>query len=311
MELFRRTALTPTQIAELRRLSFQTDRLVDTGIAGEYRSAFRGQGIEFEEVREYQVGDDVRAIDWKVSARMRRPFVKVYREERELTVLVAVDVSGSTYTGTAHELRASVIARIGAVLTLIALRNNDKVGLVTFSNKLETYHPPRKARGSVWNILHDVLAPVERSAAHMPEAQLQQTDLHGLLTFCNQVLHRRAIVFVLSDFFATDYQQALGLLAKRHDVTLVVAGDPADSTLPESGLLDLVEPESGRRVLIDTANSLVREAYRKASIRAHEQLVATASRYGVGLLETSTAEDFLPRLKRYLQQKGRRHQRWR
>lgn len=314
-----RPALPPELLREIQRLHFQTRRLADQGVGGRYRSAFRGTGVEFEEVREYVPGDDIRAIDWKVTARSRAPYVKVYREERELTVLVAVDVSQSTLTGTRGSLRAPVIARAGAVLTLIALNNNDKVGLVTWSSALESYHPPRKGRSAVWRVLHEVMLhpastgtmvagsgtvplPVSPDISAAPGSS--STDLAGLFSFLSTILSRRAIIFVVSDFLAPSYERELSLLAARHDVNGVVVTDPADAELPRAGLVSLFDPESMRKVIIDSSDAETRSAYAAA---AAERIAARQSlfrRHGVGEVELRTDRPFMPDLRRFLETKA-------
>lgn len=291
----RATVIAPELLRELRRLHFQTRRLADQGVTGRYRSAFRGTGVEFEEVREYVPGDDVRGIDWKVTARSRAPYVKIYREERELTVLVAVDVSASTLTGTRGSLRAPIIARAGAVLTLIALNNNDRVGLVTWSDSLESYHPPRKGRGAVWRVLHEVLT---HPGTH------KATDLGGLCSFLSSILRRRSIVFLVSDFIGPVVGKELALLTARHDVTAITVSDPADDDLPVSGLVSLVDPESGRTTLVDTSDPKVREQYRERAIEratARRQMIVRA---GAGEVELRTDRPFMPDLRRYLESKA-------
>lgn len=283
--------LTPELFAEIRRLQFQARRLADQGVSGKYRSAFKGQGIEFDEVREYFPGDDVRAIDWKVTARSRKPFVKSYREERELTVMIAVDLSGSTKTGTRSQLRSQLIAKVGAVLTLIALRNNDKVGLVTFSDRIESFHPPRKARSSSWRILHEVLAP---------EVQGVGTDLTSALSFLTNVLKRPSIVFLISDFHASGFEPALSIISRKHDLTAVLVRDPSEIRLPaNSGLISLADPETNRIVLLDTGEQRFLSRYEILCKKAYQRVLQTLRRYRVGILEISTDQPFMPEIKRY------------
>lgn len=301
MDRFRDTRLSPDVLAEIRRLHFQTRQLATEGIAGQYRTAFRGRGMEFEEVREYTPGDDVRAIDWKVSARMNMPYVKVFREERELTVMLAVDVSGSTLTGTRVQLRDELIARVGAVLTLIALMNNDKVGLVTYDSELQTFHPPRKARGAVWRILHEVMGSVEE---HRAQAKAAPTDLAGMCDFLSKVLKRRSIVFLLSDFLDSSIGRTLGTLAKRHDVTAIVAGDPADSELPAAGLAELTDPETGLSRLIDTSDPHFRRSYRERAEARRRALRTILARHRVDRIELSTDRPFMPALVRFFGQRS-------
>ena len=300
MDLLKKTELDASMLKELKKLHFQTRRLADQGVAGSYRSAFRGRGIEFEEVREYVPGDDVRTIDWKVTARVGRPYIKSYREERELTVIIAIDVSASTLTGTRTQTRDALIAKVGAVLALIALNNNDKVGLVTFSDQLETYHPPRKARSAVWRILHEVLRP----GPCRP-----QTNLAALFTFLHQVLKKRAVVFVISDFFDAGFEVPLATLAKRHDITAIRIGDPADERLPLTSLVRLQDPESGTTVLIDPAHPPAARAYRKQSAEKRSATLDIFGKHAVGVMELQTNIPFLPALRRFFEEKRKTHYR--
>lgn len=292
MDLFKSSIVTPQLLAEIRRLQFQARRLADESVSGGYRSAFRGHGIEFEEVREYFPGDDIRAIDWKVTARSRKPYIKSYREERELTVMVAVDVSASTKSGTAGQLRAELIAKVGAVLTLIALKNNDKVGLVTFSDRIETYHPPRKARSSVWRILHEVLSPAEYRL---------ETDFDGVFAFLSRVLKRRAIVFVISDFLSDGFEKSLAVLAKRHDVTAMLVQDRSERSISGGGIVSLVDPESGRAVLFDLGSEKTKSEFHRLAAAKRDGLRKSFRRFGVGCVELFGDKPFMGELRRYFE----------
>lgn len=302
MDKYKPTVLTPELLSEIQRLHFHTRRLVDQGVTGQYKSAFRGKGIEFEEVREYMPGDDIGSIDWKVTARARKPYVKNYREERELTVMIAVDVSRSTHTGTRGQLRESLIARVGAVLTLIALNNNDKVGLVTFSDNIETYHPARKARSAVWRILHEVLTPQE----YRPK-----TDIAMACRFLSTVLRRPSIIFLISDFCgnefsASDFETPFAVLSKRHDVTAIIVKDPADDILPNVGMIDLKDPETGEVLLVDSGSSAVRDFYEQMAARKYAELITMLSRYRVDSIELSTADSsFISTLQGYFHARSR------
>jgi uncharacterized protein (DUF58 family) len=212
--------LSPEIIAELKTLQITTKKLVTGSISGQYRSVFKGRGIEFEDLKNYQAGDDVRAIDWKVTARSQHPYVRTYREERELDVIVAVDISGSTTTGAQDKLKKDLIAQVGASLSLIALNNNDKIGLVTFSDRIEQYFPPRKARSAVWKIGQKVLTPQAQTQA--------QTKLDVVFNFLAKVLKKRAIIFVISDFLDSGYEKSLVHLTKKHDVTAIVVETPIE-----------------------------------------------------------------------------------
>lgn len=285
-------------LKELKQLHFQTKMLIDTGISGQYRSAFKGRGIEFDEVREYTVGDDIRSIDWKVTARHQKPFMKSYREERDLTVFVAVDISSSLATGTKAKIRSNVLAQAGAMLSLIALNNNDNVGLVTYSDRLETYHPARKARSSVWRILHEVLHP---TATH------PGTDLKSFFALLNKVIKRRSIVFILSDFLDSNYERELNLLASRHDVTAVCAEDPSEKILPHSGLVTLEDPETSEQLILDTNNELVMREYERLTKEKEEQKLSIFRKANVGLIRLSTDKEIVPEFKRFLRSKHKRH----
>lgn len=302
MELFGTTKIGPEILAEIRKLHFQTRRLANEGVSGQYRSAFRGRGMEFEEVREYRPGDDVRSIDWKVTARKRVPYVKSFREERELTVMIAVDVSASTFTGTRGQLRETLLAKVGAVLTLIALQNNDQVGLVTFSDTLQSYHPPRKARGAVWRILQEVLGRSDDTASG------GRTDLGALCLFLNSVLKRRAIVFLLSDFLDDNYETALGALAKRHDVTACIVTDPADVELPPSGLVEVSDPESGTAALLDCSDEPMRREFRRAMQEAEARRTNILRRHRVNVINLQTDQPFMPALQLYFSRRTGRVQ---
>jgi len=290
MDLYKQSSLTAEQLAEIRKLHFYTKHLVTEGVTGQYRSAFRGRGMEFEEVREYHPGDDVRSIDWKVTARTNSPYVKLFREERELTVMIAVDVSASTFTGTRSRLREGVIAQIGAALTLMALNNNDKVGLVTFSDQLESYHPPRKGKNAVWRILQEVLGTSETRP---------KTNLTSLFEFLNGVLKRHTIVFILSDFFDSGFEKPLAALSKRHDVTAIIVRDPADIALPQVGFLRVSDPETGKQFLIDTNNRRVQESFKEQATRADSYLRTLCDRYGVNSMTLQTHRPFMPELRNY------------
>ncbi|OVE79744.1 hypothetical protein BVY02_02360 [bacterium J17] len=295
MELIKSSVLSPELLAEISELHFQTKKLADRSVSGEYKSAFRGRGMEFEDVREYAPGDDVRSIDWNVTARTHKPHIKSYREERELVVMIAIDVSASTRTGTRSQLRDHVAARVGATLALVALNNNDKVGLLTFSDKLESYHPPRKARSSVWRILHEALSPRVYGSG---------TSLSELCSFLSKVLKRKAIVFIVSDFFDDDYETDLAVLSKKHDVTIFNISDPADIELPDAGIVELLNPETGQSLLIDTSDPKTRENYKRSSESKRNELKNVCRKYKVGQVDISTDKPFIQTIKRFLSQKG-------
>jgi uncharacterized protein (DUF58 family) len=236
-------ALSPELFQKIKSIQIRTQRLVSDVFAGEYESAFKGRGMEFEEVREYQAGDDVRHIDWNVTARMGAPFVKVHREERELTVMLVVDVSSSGAFGSGTKMKNEVAAEVAALLAYTAIKSNDRVGLIIFSDRIEHYIPPKKGRAHVWRVIRDILTfrPTRRS-----------TDLFAALEYMGKVVPRRVVAFIISDFMDEGFADRLRVAAKRHDVTAISVGDRREAELPRIGLLELEDAETGETILVDT-----------------------------------------------------------
>lgn len=245
-------SISPEILRQVKRIELRTRGLVNSRFVGEYHSVFKGQGMEFSEVREYQSGDEVRTIDWNVSARMHRLFVKRYVEERELTVLLIVDCSGSSRFGTGERDKQSMAAELAAVLALTATRNNDRVGLILCSDRIEHVVPPRKGRRHALRLVRDVLAWPTTSRG---------TNLALALDYASRVLNHHALVFVISDFVTGPIEKPLKMLAQRHDLVAVVLDDPGERDLPDLGVARLVDPETGRFVEIDTSAANVRERY--------------------------------------------------
>jgi uncharacterized protein (DUF58 family) len=248
--------ISPELLRQVKLLELRTRGLVASLFSGEYRSVFKGQGMEFAEVREYQPGDEVRSIDWNVTARMRRPFVKRYIEERELTVVLAVDLSGSERFGTTERFKSEVATELAAVLAMSAIRNNDRVGGVLFTERVELVVPPRKGRRHALRLIRDLLA-------FQPEGR--GTDLAGAIEYLSRLLTQHAIVFVVSDFMTSggraSIEGPLKRLAQRHDVVAVTVEDPSESVLPDLGPVRLVDPESGQVIVVDTGRPVVRARY--------------------------------------------------
>src|SRR6516225_10222988 len=232
-------------IRQIRRLQLKARRAVEDLLGGEYHSVFKGAGIAFEEVRAYQPGDDIRTIDWNVTARMGQPFIKRFIEERELTVVLVVDCSGSHQFGTRAQQKREVAAELAAVLAFSAISNNDRVGLVQFTDRVERFVPPRKATRHVLRLIRDVL---------FYQPQHRGTSLRAGLDYLNRVLHRRSIVFLLSDFLDRDFDGPLKRTGRRHDLVAVRITDPGEEELPAVGLLEVEDAESGRRMLVDTGS---------------------------------------------------------
>jgi len=254
----RRTLGVPTEVLrQVRLLELRTRGLVNSVFAGEYRSVFKGQGMEFAEVREYQPGDEVRSIDWNVSARTGRMYVKRYVEERELTVMVAVDCSGSEYFGTARRFKQELAAEVAALLTMSAVRNNDRIGVLLFSDRVEHVVPPRKGRRHALRVIRDVLV-------HEPEGR--GTDIAGALEYLRGMLtSQHAIVFLLSDLMEDGLERALKLLSQRHDLVVATIEDPREAELPNVGLARFVDPETGATVELDTGDARVRVGFKEAA----------------------------------------------
>ena len=239
-------------LKKIKSIHIRTKHLVNAVMAGEYESAFRGRGMEFEEVREYQPGDDIRSIDWNVTARMGTPFVKVYREERELTVMLLVDVSYSGRFGTVSRFKNELSAEIAAVLACLAIRNNDKVGLLIFSDRVEKFLPPKKGKSYVWRVIREVLSYTPKHKG---------TDIGVALDFLNRVLNRKAICFLISDFLTTGYEKPLKITNKEHDLIAITVTDPKETELPEVGLMEIEDAETGENILVDTGDYMFRKGF--------------------------------------------------
>ena len=239
-------------LRQVKLLELRTRGLVNTLFAGEYRSVFKGQGMEFAEVREYQPGDEVRSIDWNVTARMQRPYVKRYIEERELTVMLAVDLSGSERFGTRRRFKSELASELAAVIAMTAIRNNDRVGTLLFTDKVELVVPPRKGRKHALRLIRDLLV-------FQPEGR--GTDIALATDYLNKMLAHKSIIFLVSDFMAPDIERPLKLLAQRHDVVAATIEDPSELELPDIGLARLVDPETGETIDVDTSDPRVRSAY--------------------------------------------------
>jgi uncharacterized protein (DUF58 family) len=287
-------------IRQIRRLQLKARRAVEDLLGGEYHSVFKGAGLAFEEVRAYQPGDDIRTIDWNVTARMGHPFIKRFIEERELTVLLAVDCSGSHQFGTRAQQKREVAAELAAVLAFSAISNNDRVGLVQFTDRIERFVPPRKGTRHVLRLIRDVL---------FYRPQQRGTSLREGLDFLNRVLHRRTIVFLLSDFLDSGYESSFKRTGRRHDFIALHISDPREEDLPAVGLLELEDAESDERLLVDTNSTAVRQAFRQAAEQRRETLRQLSRQSRVDLIEVSTAGGHLDALIRFFRMRERRRRR--
>jgi uncharacterized protein (DUF58 family) len=291
----------PIDTAELmkqvRKIRVITSRLVNEQFAGEYHSVFKGQGIEFDEVREYVPGDDVRSIDWNVTARMGHPYIKRYAEERELTILFLVDISGSQAFGSQTRTKAERAAEVACLLALSAARNQDKVGLILFSDRIVKTLRPRKGRTAVMRLVRDVLATEETRHG---------TDIAAALRFLCHVQKRRAVVFLISDFMDSRFEKDLRLAARRHDLIACRIADPRESVLEEAGLLEFEDPESGERFLLDTSSDAIREQFRRAAAAQEQALLDQFKRSAIDHVLLGTDTPFVDAFRNLFRMRQRR-----
>lgn len=286
-------------MAKVGKIRILTNKLIDDQLSGDYHSTFKGQGVEFDEVRPYIVGDDVRTIDWNVTARTGTPYIKRFSEERELTILFMVDVSGSQSYGSVRRSKAELAAEVTALLALTAIRNQDKIGLVLFSDKIVKYIPPRKGRDSVMRLVREVLAAEDAAEGG--------TDVAGALKFLNGVQKRRAVVFLVSDFLARgDCEKLLRSTARHHDVVCVPVSDPAEGELPDVGLVELEDPETGRLVLVDTSSKKVRNAFREKARAEREELEKFFRRNAIETLPIDTAKPYIDEVRKLFKRRAKK-----
>ncbi len=284
-------------LRKIRRLELRTRRLVESSFAGQYQSVFKGRGMNFEEVRPYSPGDEIRAIDWNVTARTGEPYIKKFTEEREMTVMVVLDVSASGNFGSIKESKRELAAEVAAVLAFSAIHNNDKVGLLLFSDRVELFIPPKKGRMHILRLIREML---------YFEPKGRGTDLSGALEYMNKVVTRRAVVFLISDFLTGDFTRPLTVSAKRHDMIAVTVVDPVEEMLPDVGVILLEDPETGEQVEVDTSRRDVVRAFADlAAQRVRERKRLFGAR-GIDGIELRTDTDYLPVLRNFFDRRGRR-----
>jgi uncharacterized protein (DUF58 family) len=271
-------------IKKIRKIEIHTNKLVSDVLAGKYHSLFKGRGMEFSEVRHYQIGDDIRDIDWNVTARMNQAYVKQYTEERELTVMLMVDLSGSNVFGSTPQIKGEIAAEIGALLAFSAIRNNDRVGLLIFTDQVELYIPPKKGRKHVLRVIREMLYFQPRHKG---------TDISSALDYLNRILKRKAVVFLISDFRTSGYKTALGVANKHHDVIAVTITDPRERELPDVGMINLEDAETGRILLVDTSNERVRRDYKRAVFMQKEQREKDLRSMGVDFIDIMTDQPYI------------------
>ena len=282
-------------LKKVRKIEIKTRKLSNNIFGGEYHSAFKGRGMTFSEVRKYQYGDDVRTIDWNVTARYREPYGKVFEDERELTLMLLVDISGSSNFGTRTKLKNEILTEIAATLAFSALNNNDKVGLVLFSNKIELFIAPKKGKIHILRIIRELLNY---------ESTSLKTNISKALEFLSQVQKKKAIIFILSDFIDSDYSKSVQLLSKKHDLTGVRIFDLFEKELQKSGLLFVNDAETGRKLWINSSSKKVRESYNLSFRKNADYFKNTFSKNGAGAIALSTDDEYVKTLLNYFKNRA-------
>ncbi|NKI31398.1 DUF58 domain-containing protein [Croceivirga thetidis] len=282
-------------LKKVRKIEIKTRRLSDNIFGGEYHSTFKGRGMTFSEVRQYQYGDDVRSIDWNVTARYNEPFVKVFEEERELTMMLMADVSGSELFGTLNQFKKEIITEISATLAFSALQNNDKVGLILFTDEVELFIPPKKGKSHVLRIIRELLEFQPKS---------NKTDVAEALKFLTNVMKKKAIVFVLSDFVAEDYDNTLRIVGNKHDVTGIRIYDEKEEYIPNLGMIQVQDAESGKIQLVNTSSRQVRHQYWRYHAERVDYFKDSFNKAGCGTLDCRVDESYVKKLLGYFKRRG-------
>jgi uncharacterized protein (DUF58 family) len=284
-------------IQKIRQIQIYTSRAVDASFAGQYESVFKGRGMQFDEVREYTPGDDIRTIDWNVTARTGRPYIKRFVEEREMTVFFAVDLSASSDFGTVNKMKNELAAEFCAVLAFAAAKNNDKVGLLIFTDRIELYIPPKKGMRHMLRLIRELLY------FKMPR---RRTDIPAALDYLAKVIGKKATVFLVSDYIETDFKKPLSLLNKRHDVIAVLVRDRAEVALPGAGLIEFADAETGEIILVDTSSRRFRSRYSDTSAQRYDELKNMLQAMNVDCLNISTDKPYIQDLVRFFHIRHRR-----
>ncbi|MFH2144840.1 MAG: DUF58 domain-containing protein [Candidatus Omnitrophota bacterium] len=284
-------------IQKIRRIEIKTSRMVMDVFAGQYHSVFKGKGMEFEEVREYQPGDEIRSIDWNVTARMGHPYVKKFVEERQLTVMLLMDASGSSFFGSRGSLKSELAAELCSVLAFSAIKNNDRVGLIIFSDKVEKFIPPRKGTSHVLRVIREVLY-------HKPEGK--GTDIRMALEYLNGVVRKKAVCFLISDFFDCEFRQQLKITNKHHDVIAVTITDPREISLPKVGILKLKDAETGSEFYVDTSDAKTRNDFSAHSRKLLEERKRLLRSSGVDIIDIHTDKPYSDALFKFFRARERR-----
>lgn len=282
-------------LKKVRRIEIKTRGLSQQIFAGEYHSAFKGRGMAFSEVREYQYGDDIRNIDWNVTARFNHPYIKIFEEERELTVMLLVDVSGSREFGTTHQLKKNLITEVSAVLAFSAIQNNDKIGAVLFSDKIEKFIPPKKGRQHILRIIRELIE-------FKPEQK--GTDISEGLRYFTNIIKKRSTAFLISDFIGEDYEDALKIAAKKHDLIALKVFDQRESELPPVGMINMKDAETGEYIWVDSSSKRVREHYHNQWLSQQQKTDEAFMKYGIDSANLDTNSDYIKPLMTLFKKRG-------
>ena len=277
-------------LKKVRKIEIKTRRLSDHIFSGEYHSHFKGSGMTFSEVRQYQYGDDIRSIDWNVTARYNEPYIKVFEEERELTMLLMVDISGSEFFGTQNQSKKDTLTEIAATLAFSAIQNNDKVGLILFTDQIELFIPPKKGKSHVLRIIRELIEFKPKS---------KKTNIQQALQFLSGVIKKKAIVFMLSDFMDDSYEKALKIVGKKHDLTGIRIYDKSEEEIPNLGMIPILDAESGKTHWVNTASKSVRKNYKAYYLKTIGYYNDTFTKSGAGVISTRTDQDYVKQLLGY------------
>lgn len=284
-------------LKKVRQIQIRTRHVVSDIFAGQYHSVFKGQGMEFQEVREYAPGDDIRSIDWNVTARMGHPFIKKFREERELTVMLIVDVSGSQHFGSGSQFKKDLAAELTAVLAFAAIQNNDRVGLLLFTGEVEHYIPPKKGTRHVLRVIRDVL---------YFQPQKRGTRIAGALDQLNRIAHRKTVSFLISDFCDSSFERELAVTARRHDLTAIMTRDPREAEWPDAGIVEWEDAETGRRFLVDTGDRRTRERFKHQQDSRRSAALGALRSAGVDVIEVTAGKPYQRELIAFFKRRERR-----
>ncbi|NMH26607.1 DUF58 domain-containing protein [Flavobacterium silvaticum] len=277
-------------LKKVRKIEIKTRRLSDHIFSGEYNTTFKGRGMTFSEVRQYQFGDDVRAIDWNVTARYNEPYIKVFEEERELTMMLMVDISGSESFGSKNQFKEEIVTEIAATMAFSATQNNDKIGLILFSDQIELYIPPKKGKSHVLRIIRELIEYKPKS---------RKTDISQALKFLSGTQKKKAIVFLISDFMADSYEHTLKIASKKHDITGIRVYDVRDESIPNLGMVPMLDAETGEQRLVNTGSKSVRLGYEKYYQENLKYFKETFSKCGAGVVSTRVGESYVTKLLGY------------